>query len=404
MKSRLTSRLGDLLLIITVVLIDLLVWGGRQNLTTGGEAPTWLVPIVDTAIVSTLWLRREYPLSIFALQWAYSLAGLVVAGYGPVAGLLVALYSVASSRPFQISAPALALCFIPALVDSVGEASSRLHTETPFQVSLTAILILYLVLIFAAWGLGHLTYAASNKARQILEQRVTEGRIAIQAERGKLARELHDIIAHSVTAIILQTASASKMINSDAQRAQHLLGNVENLGIEAMEELHRLLSVLRTVEPVSTDSSEAGSEGLHGLDDIGSLLSTAQASGVAVREEKTGQPRAISRSVGLAAYRVIQESLTNAAKHAAGGRAHVALRWGREVFTVEVRSSSPVVHAKTAASSSLSSGQGLRGLHERVTLVGGRLTSGIDGEDFVVAARFPISGALGTEAPHLPVG
>jgi signal transduction histidine kinase len=253
--------------------------------------------------------------------------------------------------------------------------------------------IMYFSLFCIVWVLGRLSFAAEQRSSRLLQQREEEAREAIAAERRRLARELHDIVAHAVTAMMLQTSTASMMIGHQDDTARESLQSVQHLGVQAMHELHRLLLLLRAVAPAhSPDEDLAESdEQQPGIDQISSLIEIARASGLDAYLEVQGPPAPLDRSVQLATYRVVQESLTNASKHAGGGRTSVSLRW-HEQLTVEVRSAvgAPTTEDR-AVVSELSTGHGLLGLGERVSLIGGTFRSGRSGSDFVVTATLPLT-------------
>jgi len=388
-----TARARDTIIIAAAVAFDLLIWGGEHQLRFGGQAPSWLVPLLTVVVYATLVKRRRYPVEVFALQWVYSLAGLVFDNYGPIAGTLIALHAVASRRSLRTAGPALALCLAPAAINGATEAAHRIHQETPFAISMSLIMLMYFTLFYIVWVLGRLSYTAERRSSRLLQQREAEAREAISAERRRLARELHDIVAHAVTAMMLQTNTASIMIGSDDARARKSLASVQDLGVQAMHELHRLLHLLRAVSPANSPDDDLGESDAPqpGVGEISSLIDIARASGVDARLVVEGSPAPLDRSVQLATYRVVQESLTNAIKHSGGGRSSVSLRW-HEQLTVEVRSSAGVESPTISpAIPALSSGHGLMGLSERVSLIGGTFGSGRKGSEFVVTATLPLT-------------
>jgi signal transduction histidine kinase len=396
---RLPPRVGGAVVVVTAIAVDLLLWGGARHLRFGGELPIWLIPLTTVGVLLTLVWRAEHPVEVFAAQCLYGLIGLLIDGYGPQAGLIVALYALAARRPLRTAAPALVAALVPAVLDAAAEATHRAHVETPFLASFTAIFALYAVVVVAAWSMGRLTFRAERRSATLLARREADGAAALVAERRRLARELHDIVAHSVTSMMLQTSTAAVLVGDRDDRAGALLRGVQELGLAAMHELHRLLDVLRVddVPPVSPPDRA------HAIDDLELLLRTARASGLDVRLVSHGARRPLDPGRELAVYRVVQEALTNALKHAGAARTTVSLAWASDL-TVRIRSAGAfngpgAISGAVSGSGDptapsrpvrpeLSSGNGLVGLAERVALAGGRFSSGPRGADFLVTAVF----------------
>ena len=216
---------------------------------------------------------------------------------------------------------------------------------------------------------------------------------AVDAERLRIARELHDIVAHAVTVMVLQSAGASRMAVKHPELAADAMRTVENIGKQAVAELRRLLEVLRAEDAAAGDADDAvdkirGTSRLANLDD---LVAQIRSIGINVAVEVTGTPCDLDPSVDLAAYRVIQEGLTNVNKHAgAGAEARVQLSWKPTELVIAVVDDGQV----KAGIEHPASGYGLLGLAERVKLVGGRLESGPrPAGGFRVQAVLPTSGS-----------
>ena len=215
---------------------------------------------------------------------------------------------------------------------------------------------------------------------------------AVDAERLRIARELHDIVAHAVTVMVLQSAGASRIAVKDPELAADAMRTVENTGKQAVAELRRLLEVLRAEDAAQATptmpSTVRDTSRLANLDD---LVAQIRSIGINVAVEVTGTPCDLDPSVDLAAYRVIQEALTNVNKHAgAGAEARVQLSWQPAELIIEVMDDGQV---KTGIEHP-ASGYGLLGLAERVKLVGGRLESGPrPAGGFRVHAVLPTSGS-----------
>jgi signal transduction histidine kinase len=217
-------------------------------------------------------------------------------------------------------------------------------------------------------------------AQLALEQQEQFQAAAIERER--LARELHDVIAHSVSVMTVQSTAARRVIAEDPPRAAQALEAIERTGREAMGEMRRMVSVLR---PGPDD------ELLHpqpGIDDLGALVEQMQAAGLEVELHVEGEPRRVPVAVGLSTYRIVQEALTNTLKHAGPVKATVRLRYAPG--TIEIECSDEGGHG--AASESVNGGgHGLAGMRERATLLGGAVAAGpLPEGGFHIKARLPL--------------
>lgn len=215
----------------------------------------------------------------------------------------------------------------------------------------------------------------------------------VYAERLNLARELHDILSHSLSAMILQAAGARAVAQHSDEQLRLALEAIESTGIQAMEELHSLLGLLRSA------GSDDGNQYAHAssLHDLDALVDSVRISGMEVEKVEDGYPTALDRSVDLAAYRIVQEALTNTAKHAgSGASATIHLRWTRRYLKLAIRDRSG---AGAGESPALPSGYGLTGLAERVALVGGSLETKPVAEGFLVRAFLPVHPKVPHQGP-----
>jgi signal transduction histidine kinase len=247
-----------------------------------------------------------------------------------------------------------------------------------------------LIFFGGALLLGRVTRARAARAGELelraadLERRQEErARAAAAAERVRIARELHDVIAHSVSVMVVQAGAAEEVLRRDPQRAIEPLRAVQATGRDAIAELGRLLGILRE------HGEEVGLAPQPGLDDIGGLLDQARGAGLPVELTVEGRPRPLAPGVELAIYRVVQEALTNARKHAGDARAAVMLRYGDDEVSAEVRDDG------SGAENGHGSGHGLIGMRERVAVYGGSLDAARRAEGgFAVEVRIPLdSGA-----------
>ena len=222
---------------------------------------------------------------------------------------------------------------------------------------------------------------------RLLDEQEVRARAAAAEERNRMARELHDVIAHCMSVMVVQTGAARRVGEIDAARAALLA--VERSGREALVELRRIVGALRR------DGNDLAAPGLSGL---GELVDRSRATGLLVELRVEGQPGTLSPGLDLVAYRIVQEALTNTIKHAGAARAEVTVKVGSQELELEVSDTGrgPVFERATGHGS----GQGLVGISERVKLYGGRLHTGPKpGGGFEVCAQFPLDGGVASSQP-----
>ena len=379
------------MIVALAVVTDLVAWAGDAHTTSGGEAPAYLVPVLTIAFYSTLLLRWRRPITIFVAQWTFPLICIWLPAYDPFAGLLLALNAVAARRPARWSVLALASTAVPFAASSYQAAGlAKGGSPTAF----VQVLVLWLLLATAAWGVGRLSYLAASRAQRLRELQAAEAAAAVTAERMRLARELHDIVAHTVTIMMIQATGAKAVLEPGQPTVRKALEVIEDAGVQAMGELHRMLRLLRMPEDArSADSAGGGPRVQPDLADLRHLVSATVQTGRDVELVEDGVPGAVDPSVAGTAYRVVQEALTNAAKHG-GPQAdvHVRLGWSSTALEVEVTDHERGPKLTAEQTAALSSGSGLRGLRERVIMVGGTFVAGPLPGGYVVRARLPRHG------------
>jgi signal transduction histidine kinase len=367
------TKLSESLLLVATVAVDLLAWNAQSSRSGEGPAAVWVIPVVSTAVLTTLLLRHRFPAAVLIVQlcWA-TVAGHLFDAYTPIVGTLLALYPVARGLPARRSLPWWALCAVP-------YAMFAAHQSDGVSRQATALLF-YLLLAGAAWLLG---YRAWLFDRQTAERKAAEQ--AIRAERLRIARDLHDIVAHAVSVMMIQSAGARAVMTIDPLRAETALDVVQDVGRQSVNELRRLLGLLRSA---SADGDGTSIEQQPGLGDIETLLANADGTDLTVH----GTPGSLDPSVGLTAYRLVQESLTNSLKHAGPDvPVHVDLAWTTDNLTISVRNDAPPPGRRTTGQAPLSTGLGLIGLRERVLAVGGTLETGTTPAGFSVRGVLPVA-------------
>ncbi|WP_019634455.1 sensor histidine kinase [Actinomadura atramentaria] len=232
-----------------------------------------------------------------------------------------------------------------------------------------AVLLSLLVTAVLVFGdaVGGRTSAERELARQAEVHRADLARRAVLEERARIARELHDVVAHHMSVIAMQAEAAPYKIDGLPEEARRTFGIVRDAAREALTETRRVVGLLRAEDE---DAERSPQPGLARLDD---LAAAARRAGLTVAVSVTGVPRPLDAGVDLSAYRIVQESLSNAARYAPGGRASAELRYGRDALTVAVRDEGA---AGPAPSSRAGGGHGLVGMRERVAMLGGTFAAG----------------------------
>ncbi len=359
--------------------------------------PAWAGFLLTVALIAPLAVRRTWPVAVFA--WCYAVAA--ASGWWAMQlvwspALLVALYTIAAVRSRRAALTAAALLAAAAVV------ASR-HVLPGGWVESAAGLIAF---ILAALGLG--LYSAARhalvaelreRARRLEFERDQQGRLAAAAERARIAREMHDIVAHHLTAIVTLSDGAAAQVRRAPERAEAAMAEVASTGRLALRDTRELLGVLRedgapaALAPAGLVLAGLAPAGLAPAGvSVDQLIERVRGTGLPVRYETAGDASAASSAVQLCVYRVIQEALTNTMKHAGrDARATVRVRYEPSQVTIVAEDDGP----GTGTLPLPPSGHGLAGMRERVRAFGGEVTSGPHApHGWVVAARLPV-----TEAP-----
>ncbi len=359
--------------------------------------------------VSVAW-RRRAPYAVLAATTAAATVHMAL-GYKPTfaeAAMVVALYTVAAHRPRR-RAVAAALLFGAAMVGYGLIAEARY--PSPWQDSLQSWALSF-IQFGAAFFLGDLQkrrLADMAKLEALNTQLATEqelrSRWAVAEERGRIARELHDVVAHSVSVMVVQAGAARRTLAVSPDQAATALGQIESTGRQALVELRRLLGLLRDGDP----GDGAALTPQPGLEHLESLAAAAREAGLPVEVAVEGEPRTGPSGIDIAASRIVQEALTNSLRHAGPARADVRVCYGREVLEVQVTDDGrggPGVVGDGGGLIAVTIGpdgvlevpgrrnggrHGLIGMRERVALFGGTLEAGPrPGGGYRVAARLPL--------------
>ena len=329
-------------------------------------------------------VRRRFPGTVLALCVASGLAfaALFMPPFFLGPALLVAVYSVAAYGRRWVSVAGLA-------VAELGLAAVWL---TPAMLERSTFL-LFMGLIAVAWVLGRFVgdrqvYAAQLEERTAELQRAREelARRAVTEERLRLARELHDVVAHAMSVIAVQSGVGAHVAASRPEEVGKALAAIEATSRAALEELRRLLGVLRQADEPQGDLAP-----VPGLADLEGLLAELAKAGLAVKLRVNGTRPPVPAGVDLSAYRIVQEALTNVVKHAGSARAQVVVGYGDQDIRVEVIDDGRAA-VTWVSDGRAGTGHGLIGMRERVQAFGGDLEVGPrPGGGFRVAARLPLA-------------
>lgn len=384
--------LRPILLVVLAIVVDLMVWGGIHTTRWGSGFPVWLIPVTTIVVFSSLLLHRRFPMSVFAVQFAYSLVGIVVPGYQPFVGLLATVHLVARVAPPRQARLVLVLSVLPFAVDCFDLASRNREFGAVFVVTA----LLWAVITGTVWGLGRLAYAGAQRAAETQKREAEE---AVRAERLRLARELHDIVAHAVSVMVLQAAGARTLLGTEDIDVSRALVAIEDAGVRAMDELHRLLAVLRQAGAVERVDFP---DDLPSVVHLEELVTAVAPPGLDVEVSVQGAPVPLDGSVDLACYRVLQECMTNTLKHgAAGSSVRVLAVWKDEQLELLVTDRAA---SQSTAPAYLSSGHGLSGLRERVMLLGGSCEYGAIVGGWKVKVVLPLPAKAGVGARPAGIG
>jgi signal transduction histidine kinase len=304
--------------------------------------------------------RRYYPIGV----WLVIVAAIVLAhpfGVLPVAlgtAAYAAYSAIAHSRYRNLAVAAVTVVTIAFAADLGDQLPRFPNWLTPFFAILPAVM--------AGLGLRHLHHRLADSSAK-LSRADAEARAATEAalaaERSRIAAELHDVVTHNVSVMIVQAGAARKILSSSPADAEDALLATEATGREAMTELRNLLGLL---------SPHAALTPQPGLGELGTLIGRVSAAGLRAELRVTGQPRPLPSGTDLAAYRVVQEGLTNVLRHAGQATATVAIEWGADLVITVTDDGGVALGAALGGTA----GRGLLGLRERLAMYGGTLAAG----------------------------
>jgi signal transduction histidine kinase len=348
------------------------------------DGPHWVNAVAAAGVTLPIAWRRRFPLVIAPLIGAVALLQELLNGdllentVTPVITIPLAVYSAGVLLDRRRSATGLAVTL--ALLFATVAFSENASADT---------FVFMLLLVGGPFLVGRIVNARIQLARELDEkasrlerEQAEKQKLAVAEERARIAREMHDVVAHNVSVMVVQASAARRMIDHDPARAREALTSVEQTGREALAEMRRMLDVLRA------EGEDAALAPQPSIDELESLIAVAREAGLDVELEVEGERRRVSSGVDLSAFRIVQEALSNTIKHAGAAHARVRLRFGDDEMEVDVVDDG---HGARPRASDNGSGQGLVGMRERVAMLGGRLEAGYRANGgFEVRATLPL--------------
>ncbi len=357
----------------------LVPFSSRQGV---GSVGVTVAAVVVAGLALTL--RRTHPLlagAVVLATWllAMSVASVYVLFFGQFVAMAIALFSMArygSGRVplYGAAGGAAMLLYIDLFVPELQSPG-----EIVFHWGVFALVWAF------GFGLRRMEERAAASHRRAVEAEVAaaqQAMAAVVAERTRIARELHDIVAHAVSLMVVQAGAAEQVVDDDGDYVREALATIRSTGTGALAEMRRVVAMLR-----EDDDPEAALSPQPGLDAVPTLVGDARAAGLEATLDVAGAARALPAGVDLAAYRIVQEALTNVRRHAAATRVRVALTYGEADVRIEVEDDG--VGADDPVG-----GHGLVGMRERASLYGGTVEAGsTGGRGFRVRAVLPAGAA-----------
>ena len=371
------------------LLIAVLGIAAMLELIIGRDSPgapsttLWFAVPAVAVMVLPLFTRRRFPFAAPAAYWL--LATALTFDDGLLIPFMVSLFPIGMASSFLLGNLRDVRKAWIGLAIVLGGITTVVYN---IPGHLTAELVFVPVNFGISWAAGFAlreraekAEAAEMRATQAEREREAAARVAVAEERARIARELHDIVAHAVSVMVLQVGAVRHKLPDGLAEDRDALKDVERAGRTALAEMRRLLAAIRP------DGDKAELVPQPGLDGLDSLLQQIGRAGLPVELHVDGKPFPLPRGIELSAYRIVQEGLTNALKHARATDADVTVRYWPDELEIEVRDNGQ----GSATSDGL--GHGLVGVRERVKIYGGEMTAGAaSGGGFVLSTRLPISG------------
>jgi signal transduction histidine kinase len=358
------SYLVQLDMIMAVVLLAIVGYAAIDTATPTSVStePTWVSLLAATLIAGPITVRRYWPMTMLGISLSATVAAMasgvipLVATGAPATAVAILLYMVASETPRRRSLRALVVC--GATTIALVVASRAVNPSEPWEDTLFGFSFTTLVLV-TGWTLG---FAGRERRRHTAESAARQAEQAVVEERLRIARELHDIVAHSMSVIAVKAGIGNHVADARPDEAREALRVIEATSRGSLTEMRHLLGVLRSEVDSPLLTPAPGPAG------IPMLVERARAAGVTA-ELSLADTSGLPEGVGLSVYRIVQEALTNVVRHAAPARCTVTVAVNEDAVRVEVVDDGPKVTQGPG-------GHGLIGMRERVAVYGGTFTAG----------------------------
>jgi signal transduction histidine kinase len=371
---------GAIVLLASVGLLELAV---RRDEPGAPTSPMWFAVAAVAALVLSLCVRRRYPFAGPGAYWVLA-AGISFVDWN-LLPFMQSFFVIGMAAAFLLGYVRNSLKAAIGLPIVLASAAIIVYMIPGHPTSL----LVFLPIEFGiSWLAGYAlreraaqAEAAEERAAQAEREREAAARVAVAEERTRIARELHDVVAHAVSIMVLQVGAIRHKLPELFAEDKEALQGIEKTGRGALAEMRRLLGAMRR----EGDGVELAPH--PGVERLDSLLEDVGRAGLPVKLHVDGEPFPLPRAIDLSAYRIVQEGLTNALKHAQASQVDVTFHYGSEELQIEVRDNGE------GRSVSDGLGHGLVGIRERVKIYGGEMTAGADPEGgFVLDARLPLEG------------
>src|SRR3954452_219717 len=383
---RISPHQADALLAVGLTVLLVLELSLGSNIT----GPFWANYVLGVVVTASVAWRRPYPVYVYGLQFLCALGSGLAGGdltENPVAPFFAVIstsYAVGSYPPVRWSRIGLGIGLLGmTLINLWGNGNN-----------VGDYIATWLLAIAGPWFAGRVAREWAQRARELERvnaalkaEQEQRSLLAVADERSRIARELHDVVAHSISVMVVQAEGAKRMMERDPSRARAALEQIEGTGRAALAEMRRLLGVLRK------DGEGGGRTPQPGTGTLDMLVDRAQEAGLDVRVAIDGERKTLPAGIDVSVFRIIQEALTNALKHAGPTRADVLLTYHPDSIEVEIVDAGIVNGYEPPASDGENPQHGLLGMKERVSLYGGEIMTGPceDGRDgYRVWARIPL--------------
>jgi signal transduction histidine kinase len=372
------------LLVLVLLLASLIeIWLPADPTSRGWGGPRWASTLIALASILPLLVMRRRPMGALAVSFAAGCGNIVLtsphqASFEGFVALVVLVYGAGAyletaRAVWAIVVLEVAIVVLGLLLEFLDDYNSLEYAGVPLWLAM-------------AWVVGRLMRSWRLRAEELEElttelavERDARAEAAVEAERMRIAHELHDVVAHNVSVMTIQATAASRILASDPDAAREALASVERTGRETVDEMRILLGVLRDRGAADPFAPQPG------LAELDALAERVGSAGLPVEVVIEGRPRPLGAGLDLAAYRIVQEALTNALKHAGGEHVRVTVRYTDTALELEV------LDDGVGNGAGGGSGNGLVGMKERVAMYGGQVEMGRRREGgWELRARLPV--------------